>query len=67
MYVVGFSRMISWPPMLIARRFAGIFAVIAKLAAVAAREHVHEPEARIVAGHLMLGPGIAEADDDAKR
>ena len=42
-------------------------AVIAEFGAMAPRERVHEPEARVVTGDQMLGPGIAETDDDAQR
>ena len=49
------------------RRLARIFSVIAKLAAVTARKQVHEPETRIVTGHLMFRAWIAQTDDDAQR
>jgi hypothetical protein len=34
---------------------------------MAPRKEIHEPEARIVAGDQMFGPGVAETDDDAQR
>jgi hypothetical protein len=34
---------------------------------VAARKQVHEPETRIVAGHLMFRAWIAQTDDNAQR
>src|SRR5258707_15834039 len=49
------------------RGLARIFSIVAKLAAMAARKQVHEPETRVMPGHLMFRAWIAQADDDAQR
>ena len=50
---------------------AGDLAVVtrmrAEFGALGARERVHEPEPRVVPREPVLGPGVAESDDDLQR
>src|SRR5260370_429157 len=50
-----------------ARGLPGVLAVVAKLAPMAAREQVHEPETRIVARDQMFGAALAPTHPNPPR
>ena len=59
MKVIGFSKRDSSARRCASRaRLALELALVAKRAAVLARQHVHEPEARVVARARVFGPGL---------